>query len=306
MDRRDVGEDYLDDPSNRRCIAARPIPSKGSFEGTSDDESTLGNLLSVILTSQKRADVVAENGKLKEWFTNAAKDMENPTVTIYTDASDTGWGITSNKKGDLSQESELHFPFVHGQCDSPEIQQQGWRYSITNPARFDLWTYTSFASNTISTSSINIAGVENKVADKLSRIKKPVYEYTLPRRFFNHVTKAWGKMKIDAFASSGCTPTEVLELATGQESSNYRCVQTSLAEEASEASGDGDTELANSMLVADGDGINNNEANGVSSQTQSFSRRMEIINNKRKADGLTEKAAIYLDNAKTSTYTPTL
>jgi hypothetical protein len=47
----------------------------------------------------------------------------------------------------------------------------------------------------------HIQGVKNVRADYLSRQKKPLYEWTLPRRFFETVQQHWGRMTIDAFAA---------------------------------------------------------------------------------------------------------
>jgi hypothetical protein len=48
----------------------------------------------------------------------------------------------------------------------------------------------------------HIPGIENKDADKLSRRKISLYEWTLPRRWFQQLQRQWGHQtfKIDAFA----------------------------------------------------------------------------------------------------------
>lgn len=51
------------------------------------------------------------------------------------------------------------------------------------------------------------AGVLNTAADSLSRIKKPLYEWKLPRRHFKKLESQWGRMMIDAFASREKTRT---------------------------------------------------------------------------------------------------
>ena len=50
---------------------------------------------------------------------------------------------------------------------------------------------------------LHIPGILNIQADKLSRNMLPLYEWTLPRRWFQHLQHIWGKrrMKIDAFVS---------------------------------------------------------------------------------------------------------
>ena len=44
----------------------------------------------------------------------------------------------------------------------------------------------------------HIAGIKNVQADRLSRNKIPTYEWTLPRRWFNHIQRKWRELKMDA------------------------------------------------------------------------------------------------------------
>lgn len=48
----------------------------------------------------------------------------------------------------------------------------------------------------------HVAGLENISADQLSRMKKSLYEQTIPRRMFQDIQQKWGPLKIDAFAAS--------------------------------------------------------------------------------------------------------
>ncbi|KAG1486278.1 hypothetical protein G6F54_013284 [Rhizopus delemar] len=47
----------------------------------------------------------------------------------------------------------------------------------------------------------HIKGVDNVEADQLSRTKKPLYESTIPKRFFRTIQSLWGPLDIDMFAS---------------------------------------------------------------------------------------------------------
>jgi hypothetical protein len=49
----------------------------------------------------------------------------------------------------------------------------------------------------------HVAGMKNTEADTLSRTRQPLYESLIPKTFFNHLRKRWGKRwKVDAFAAS--------------------------------------------------------------------------------------------------------
>ncbi|CDH61447.1 hypothetical protein RO3G_08617 [Lichtheimia corymbifera JMRC:FSU:9682] len=348
VDSGDAGQDYFNDSSNRRCIASCPLSSTGSIESSQFDQSGLGSLLSSFLTSKTRADVVAANGRVQKWLTNASQGSGD-TYSDYLYGCIRHWLGHSQQQGGIlrlleptredvvdqctrvedhpfcitrasSQESECHFPFIHGQCYRPEIQQQGWRYSITNPTRSGF----GYIRDLPQVQYPNQVPTHRWCGEQGSRQVEPYQETSVrvhsPSSFFQPRDQDMGEDEDRRICLiRECTPTEVLELATRQECSSNRCVQASLAEEGSlssstmaidsisdpvftaaegETSSVGDSELANTVLVADGDGIDNNESIGVSSQEKPFSRRMEIINNKRKADGLTEEAAIYLDKAK--------
>jgi hypothetical protein len=48
----------------------------------------------------------------------------------------------------------------------------------------------------------HIPGVENIKADQLSRVRKPIYEMTVPPKMFQRLYQTWGRtMKVDAFAA---------------------------------------------------------------------------------------------------------
>jgi ribonuclease HI len=47
----------------------------------------------------------------------------------------------------------------------------------------------------------HIKGINNVEADRLSRIKKPLYESTIPRTFFQTIMDRWGPLTIDMFAT---------------------------------------------------------------------------------------------------------
>lgn len=46
-----------------------------------------------------------------------------------------------------------------------------------------------------------IPGIHNTQADTLSRIKKPLYESSIPKAMFSTINRQWGPLQMDAFAA---------------------------------------------------------------------------------------------------------
>jgi hypothetical protein len=44
----------------------------------------------------------------------------------------------------------------------------------------------------------HVPGVQNHHADKLSRTKKPLYEQSIPKKFFQQIHQKWGPLQVDA------------------------------------------------------------------------------------------------------------
>jgi hypothetical protein len=156
--------------------------------------------------------------------------VPEPKLNIYVDASATGWGVTSpliTASGFWRLEEQENFSInvrelktilfalkLHAKkCEDSTIKI----YSDNITAL----KYTTKAGGTSSVILQDLAiqiqqicnkhrlqviyqhvpGILNTEADRLSRLKKPLYESSIPRRMFNKIQQTWGRLKIDAFAA---------------------------------------------------------------------------------------------------------
>ena len=154
---------------------------------------------------------------------------ETPKATIFTDASDSGWGITSElltTSGHWSTEEKetsinvrelktilfainLHAEKVRDShirlfTDSitalKYVKKQGGTSSQTLQ-ELALQIHNILLKWNITISYHHIPGVQNVAADELSRRKRPLYEGAFPKKYFAKIEEKWGKRLIDAFAT---------------------------------------------------------------------------------------------------------
>lgn len=152
-----------------------------------------------------------------------------PAMTIHVDASETGWGIKSNllttsgywttREKDLSINVrelktilfaiQLHAKNANGSAiqiftdnmtalkyvtkagGTAEVYLQGLALQIQE----------QFNRHNLQVTFHHIPEVKNIQADRLNRTKIPIYEWKLPRRWFQAIQNLWGRMRIDAFAA---------------------------------------------------------------------------------------------------------
>jgi hypothetical protein len=159
------------------------------------------------------------------------KDLTNmtPQATIFTDASDTGWGIKSewvttsgfwtpeereesinvrelktilfalqihrrnatNTHIRLFTDSITALKFVkkHGGTSSLQLQELA------------IEIQQLITANNITIDFQHIPGKNNTIADRLSRRARPVYEWKLPKWWFRKIQRRWGRRILDAFAA---------------------------------------------------------------------------------------------------------
>lgn len=157
------------------------------------------------------------------------KEEKTPDIEIYVDASDTGWGVTSAKietAGYWSPEErelsinvrELKTILFALQLHAKEFGDSLIKVYSDNITALKyakksggtasqylqelaLAIYELTARHNIQVQYQHVQGVKNVRADFLSRRKKPLYEWKLPRRFFKMIQAQWGPLKLDAFAT---------------------------------------------------------------------------------------------------------
>ncbi|KAG1136658.1 hypothetical protein G6F37_011883 [Rhizopus arrhizus] len=156
---------------------------------------------------------------------------ETPATTIFVDASDSGWGIHSPQVQtcgfwtQLEQQTSINVRELQTIVFAIQLHAERFQGS-TIRIYSDSLTALKYVKKSGGTASEylqelavqvqdlcnkfslniqyhHIPGIQNTNADKLSRQKIPLYEWTLPTRWFRYLQKKWGKsrMKIDAFAA---------------------------------------------------------------------------------------------------------
>lgn len=152
-----------------------------------------------------------------------------PAVDIYVDASDSGYGISSvetetygfwtqAEKATSINVRELQTVLIALQLHAEKYQNNPIRIFSDNttaikyvmkaggtasPTLQDLALkiHTILNQFKIRLQCVHIPGINNIRADQLSRMQKPLYEWTLPRSIFNQIQRKWGPLMIDAFAA---------------------------------------------------------------------------------------------------------
>lgn len=155
--------------------------------------------------------------------------LKKPKIIITTDSSDTGWEISSpmmQTYGFWTEEEErlsinvreLMSIYFALKLYGPNCQNSTIKILIDNKTSIK---YTTKAGGTASVHLQDYAvkiqdicnrykiqviyqhipGIYNTTADQLSRTKKPLYESTIPRKFFNWIQRTWGPLHLDMFAT---------------------------------------------------------------------------------------------------------
>ncbi|KAG1247021.1 hypothetical protein G6F68_014386 [Rhizopus microsporus] len=155
--------------------------------------------------------------------------METPAITIYTDSSDTGWGITSpvlKTHGFWKEEEknwsinvrELMAIYFALKFHAPKFKNKTIKIFTDNKTSIK---YTTKAGGTASPILQDIAvkiqdlcnqfclkvayqhvkGILNTEADSLSRKQPPLYERSLSKNIFRKIQMRWGPLTVDTFAN---------------------------------------------------------------------------------------------------------
>lgn len=156
--------------------------------------------------------------------------LQTPQITIYTDSSDSGWGVSSPMMENFGFWNKME------QSTSINVRELKAVYFALkmHAQKFENCTIKIFTDNTTAlkyttkyggTACLqlqelavmiqdlcnkyhlkviyqHIQGIKNTSADRLSRKQVPLYEQTIPRKMFQMISKQWGLMKIDAFAAA--------------------------------------------------------------------------------------------------------
>lgn len=152
-----------------------------------------------------------------------------PHITIYTDSSETGWGISSPMTktfGFWNQEQQatsinvrelmaVYYALkIHAQkyknCTIKVFTDNTTALKYTTKdggtASFHLQDLAVKIQDLCNQFNLNviyqhIQGIKNISADHLSRKKIPLYEQAIPLTMFKTIQQKWGPLKIDAFAA---------------------------------------------------------------------------------------------------------
>ncbi|KAG1037169.1 hypothetical protein G6F43_012917 [Rhizopus delemar] len=167
MDCWSFGENDSNDPSNWRSIASCGTYTKGSSEQPSPEQPKLGEKLPNVNSKFEGTRLVEEPSIAVEWPPDHTQGSERTRSLKYAKKS----GGTASL-------------FLQGLA--LEIQEVTATYNLQ--VRYQ-----------------HIQGIKNVQADALSRKKKPLYEWKLPRRFFKKIQEQWRPLKINAFATRANT-----------------------------------------------------------------------------------------------------
>lgn len=157
------------------------------------------------------------------------EDFKTPAIDIYVDASDSGYGVSSAEletHGFWTKEEqstsinvrELKTVWIALQLHAEKHQNNVIRiFSDSTTAIKYVMKTGGTASPTlqdlalqiqsllskfqIRLQCVHIPGIKNTKADRLSRLAKPLYEWSLPQQFFQKIQRKWGPLTIDAFAA---------------------------------------------------------------------------------------------------------
>jgi hypothetical protein len=157
------------------------------------------------------------------------KPVLEPALDIYVDASNSGWGVYSKrietsgfwtaaeKEHSINVRElktilfaiQLHSREFAGRqirvfCDNTTAlkyakKSGGTASPILQQLALDLQVLLN--QHSMKVQFEHIAGVKNVKADELSRVTKPICEWTLPQKWVKTIQDRWGPLTIDAFAS---------------------------------------------------------------------------------------------------------
>lgn len=155
--------------------------------------------------------------------------LKTPAITIHTDSSETGWGVSSplmETYGFWTEEEkrwsinvrELLAIFFALKLHGPRFQNKTLRIFTDNRTSIKYTTKEGGTASPILQDTAvriqeicnqyhltviyqHIQGVKNVEADRLSRQKIPLYERALPSWIFKELQQSWGPLTLDTFAT---------------------------------------------------------------------------------------------------------
>ncbi|KAG1168808.1 hypothetical protein G6F70_008909 [Rhizopus microsporus] len=166
-----------DDICNWRSPFTCAIPLTGLSKITTTVEQQLGSTMQNQCSQYIRTEMVAEQSIIKEWVTySSAFPSTRPHHLHRRFRLRMGTLKYINKAGGTASEALQELAI--------QIQQLCNRYKVQLICH-------------------HVPGIQNPEADRLSRRSVPLYEWTLPRRWFQQLQRMWGhqSFKIDAFAA---------------------------------------------------------------------------------------------------------
>ncbi|KAG1367270.1 hypothetical protein G6F60_013226 [Rhizopus arrhizus] len=93
LDCQSTRESYLNDPCGGGCSSTCSVHAEGPGKIVENTQQELGCRMSTVPSKSTGVDLVAHSVTDKEW-TADAEPLIKPRISIYVDASLTGWGIS--------------------------------------------------------------------------------------------------------------------------------------------------------------------------------------------------------------------
>ncbi|SAL96228.1 hypothetical protein, partial, partial [Absidia glauca] len=230
VDCRITREDNSNDASDWGRLTQHTIHSAGSIQGTTPTSIQLEQAMSLVRSGEE-GHLVVEDDNIAS---TGASDTPTTALTLHRHhlcrcfRLGMGHSITNNVDirfldqsgtGDVDQcqgtpddlicstppstalQEPVYNPQVRQHYGS-QICDQAGRHIITDTPGARPRNPSPDPLEQMTISFQHIAGIQNVDADRLSRIKQPTYEWTLPKSWFRHICRHW-KMRpsVDGFAS---------------------------------------------------------------------------------------------------------
>ncbi|KAG1453448.1 hypothetical protein G6F56_007573 [Rhizopus delemar] len=223
-------EKHSHDTSNGRSTSPYSISSTRPGKESPATTIRLGNALPFVIQGMEGIEMVRNQRRKPEWTPiPKTEDTRPPAVVTHVDASDSGWGITSNEVEtnefwtEIEKETSINVRELQAILFALQLHAKRFKNSMihifsdniaalkyakklggtASPILQELALKIQeiTAAHKLTIHYQHISGVKNVRADQLSRKTRLRYEWKLPRRFFNQIWENWGPMNVDAFAT---------------------------------------------------------------------------------------------------------
>ncbi|KAG0799469.1 hypothetical protein G6F22_003195 [Rhizopus arrhizus] len=296
------------------------MDSESSGEDGGDDPSNRGSITTPVIHAERSSKIITPTSSKLNGLDIQNPAERNPDLTIHCDASDLGWGVSSHEmeiSGRWTNEEkttsinvrELKTILFALKLHAEKFREKNIQIFTDNITALKYSTKAGgTASPLLQELAIEIQDVINSYnltvtyshipeilnvkADTLSRIKasNPLYEATMPKKWFQVINQKMGPLKIDGFAARHNTKLKTFW--------SYRADPEARAVDAFrqvwpkkvEGSGIGHPMVADPILVSD---TITNETSiatvDIQDKKELDSSHLALISNKWTSDGISKR-----------------